>query len=199
MARSALLSNQFSPLYDAASGGHHLTPRLVGFIRLVVILCVLRYLDCRPVVKLRSANIAAHFTSPRGGVLLHGQRLRRALCCDIWVLGSPQGPVLLNIAAHTSAVGLGMFGSWGLPSNLGCLTSSVLRYLVFRPPPGPVSANIAAQYSWSRISGSSGARLPACSTRLGERRKATGGTCASAVTANCARNSYRIMIGCNEN
>gem|GEM_PF-4637050 len=61
-ARSALLSNQFPPLYDAASGGHHLTltPRLVGFIRLVVILCVLRYLGCRPVVKLHSANIAAH-------------------------------------------------------------------------------------------------------------------------------------------
>ena len=41
VARSALLSNQFPPLYDAASGGHHLalTPRLVGFIRLVVILC----------------------------------------------------------------------------------------------------------------------------------------------------------------
>ena len=159
VARSALLSNQFPPLYDAASGGHHLTPRLVGFIRLVVILCVLRYLGCRPVVKLHSANIAA----------------------------------------HTSAVGLGMFGSWGLPSNLGCLTSSVLRYLVFRPPPGPVSANIAAQYSWSRISGSSGARLPACPTRLGERRKATGATCASAVTANCVRNSHHIMILCNEN
>ena len=87
----------------------------------------------------------------------------------------------------------------GLPSNPTCLTSSVLRYLVFRPPPGPVSANIAAQYSWSRISGSSGVRLPAWFTRLGERRKATGGTCASAVTANCARNSHYIMIGCNEN
>ena len=61
-ARSALLSNQFPPLYDAASGGHHLTPRLVGFIRLVVILCVLRYLGCRPVVKLHSANIAAHIS-----------------------------------------------------------------------------------------------------------------------------------------
>ena len=72
VARSALLSNQFPPLYDAASGGHHLTPRLVGFIRLVVILCVLRYLGCRPVVKLHSANIAAHFTSPRGGVLFMG-------------------------------------------------------------------------------------------------------------------------------
>ena len=100
VARSALLSDQFPPLYDAASGGHHLTPRLVGFIRLVVILCVLRYLGCRPVVKLHSANIAAHFTSPHGGVLLHGQRLRWALCCDIWVLGSPQGPVLPNIVAH---------------------------------------------------------------------------------------------------
>ena len=47
VARRALLSNQFPPLYDAASGGPHhltLTPRLVGFIRLVVILCVLRYL-----------------------------------------------------------------------------------------------------------------------------------------------------------
>ena len=62
VARSALLSNQFPPLYDAASGGHHLTPRLVGFIRLVVILCVLRYLGCRPVVKLHSANIAAHIS-----------------------------------------------------------------------------------------------------------------------------------------
>ena len=74
VARSALLSNQFPPLYDAASGGHHLalTPRLVGFIRLVVILCVLRYLGCRPVVKLHLANIAAHFTSPRGGVLFMG-------------------------------------------------------------------------------------------------------------------------------
>ena len=113
--------------------------------------------------------------------------------------GFAPGLVLLNIAAHTPAAGLGMSGSWALPSDLGCLTSTVLRYLVFRPPPGPVSANIAAQYSWSRISGSSGARLPACSTRLGERRKATGGTCASAVTANCVRNSHHIMIGCNEN
>ena len=104
VARSALLSNQFPPLYDAASGGHHLalTPRLVGFIRLVVILCVLRYLGCRPVVKLHSANIAAHFTSPRGGVLLYGRRLRRALCCDIWVLGSPQGS-FCSISQHTSS------------------------------------------------------------------------------------------------
>ena len=65
MARSALLSNQLPPLYDAASGGPHhltLTLRLVGFIRLVVILCVLRYLGCRPVVKLHSANIAAHIS-----------------------------------------------------------------------------------------------------------------------------------------
>ena len=38
-------------------------------------------------------------------------------------------------------------------SDLGCLTSSVLRYLVFRPPPGPVSANIAAQYPRLRIPG----------------------------------------------
>ena len=94
---------------------------------------------------------------------------------------------------------VGVLGGRGFPSAPACLTSSVLRYLVFRPPPGPVSANIAAQYSWSRISGSSGARLPACPTRLGERRKATGGTCASAVTANCVRNSHHIMIGCNEN
>ena len=199
MARSALLSNQFSPLYDAASGGHHLTPRLVGFIRLVVILCVLRYLGCRPVVKLHSANIAAHFTSPRGGVLFYGLRPVSGTVLRYLDFGFAPGLVLLNIAAHTPAAGLGMSGSWALPSDLGCLTSTVLRYLVFRPPPGPVSANIAAQYSWSRISGSSGARLPAWFTRLGERRKATGGTCASAVTANCARNSYRIMIGCNEN
>ena len=64
-AQGALLSNQFPPLYDAASGGPHhltLTLRLVGFIRLVVILCVLRYLGCRPVVKLHSANIAAHIS-----------------------------------------------------------------------------------------------------------------------------------------
>ena len=86
-----------------------------------------------------------------------------------------------------------------LASSSGRLTSSVLRYLDFGLPPGPVLLNIAAQYSWPRISGSSGTRLPACPTRLGERRKATGGTCASAVTANCARNSHRIMIGCNEN
>ena len=116
--------------------------------------------------------------------------------CLFWAWIRPLG---CDIAAHTSAVGLGMSGSWALPSDLGRLTSTVLRYLVFRPPPGPVSANIAAQYSWSRISGSSGARLPACSTRLGERRKATGATCASPVTANCVRNSHHIMIGCNEN
>ena len=85
-AQDVLLSNQFPPpLYDAASGGHHLTLtlRLVGFIRLVVILYVLRYLGCRPVVKLHSANIAAHFTSPHDGVLFYGQCLRWALCCDI--------------------------------------------------------------------------------------------------------------------
>ena len=64
-AQDVLLSNQLPPLYDAASGGPHhltLTLRLVGFIRLVVILCVLRYLGCRPVVKLHSANIAAHIS-----------------------------------------------------------------------------------------------------------------------------------------
>ena len=186
-------------------------------------------------MKLHSANIAARFTSPRGGVLLHGRSLRLALCCDIWILGRLQGS-FCSISQHTSSGGVGSPVQPGLsdkycaailpvlgldsasrvryrsthpgrgarhgrelPSNLGCLTSSVLRYLVFRPPPGPVSANIAAQYSWSRISGASGARLPACSTRLGERRKATGGTCTSAVTANCARNSHYIMIGCNEN
>ena len=68
VAQDVLLSNQFPPLYDAASGGPHhltLTLRLVGFIRLVVILCVLRYLGCRPVVKLHSANIAAHIFKVR--------------------------------------------------------------------------------------------------------------------------------------
>ena len=192
MARSALLSNQFPLLYDAASGGHHLTPRLVGFIRLVVILCVLRYLGCRPVVKLHSANIAAHFTSPRGGVLFMGG-VCVGHCAAISGFWAASRARFVQYRSTHLPVG------WDLPSNLGCLTSTVLRYLVFRPPPGPVSANIAAQYSWSRISGSSGARLPACPTRLGERHKATGGTCASAVTANCARNSHYIMIGCNEN
>ena len=108
-ARRALLSNQFPPLYDAASGGPHhltLTPRLVGFIRLVVILCVLRYLGCRPVVKLHSANIAAHFTSPHGGVLFYGWRLHRALCCDIWILGRLQG-LFCSISQHTSSGGAG--------------------------------------------------------------------------------------------
>ena len=137
MARSVLLSNQFPPLYDAASGGHHLTlaPRLVGFIRLVVILCVLRYLGCRPVVKLHSANIAAHFTSPRGGVLLHGQRLRWALCCDIWVLGSPQGS-FCSISQHTSSGAAGSPVQPGLSDKycaallpvLGLDSASRVRY-----------------------------------------------------------------------
>ena len=102
-AQDVLLSNQLPPLYDAASGGPHhltLTPRLVGFIRLVVILCVLRYLGCRPVVKLHSANIAAHFTSPRGGVLLHGRSLRSGTVLRYLDFGPPPGLVLLNIAAH---------------------------------------------------------------------------------------------------
>ena len=106
-AQDVLLSNQLPPLYDAASGEPHhltLTLRLVGFIRLVVILCVLRYLGCRPVVKLHSANIAAHFTSPRDGVLFYGRR--RALCCDIWVLGRIQGP-FCSISQHTSSGGAG--------------------------------------------------------------------------------------------
>ena len=60
VAQDVLLSNQFPLLYDAASGGHHLTPRLVGFIRLVVILCVLRYLGFGFAPGLVLLNIAAH-------------------------------------------------------------------------------------------------------------------------------------------
>jgi len=43
-------------------------------------------------------------------------------------------------------VGLGMPRSWGLPSDLGRLTSTVLRYLDSRHPSDPVSVNIAAHY-----------------------------------------------------
>ena len=140
MARRALLSNQFSPLYDAASGGHHLTltPRLVGFIRLVVILCVLRYLGCRPVVKLHSANIAAH-TPPhpvRGCFCMGGVCVWHcAAISGFWV--RPRARFAQYRSTHLPV-------RRGLPSNPTCLTSSVLRYLGFRPPPGPVSANIAA-------------------------------------------------------
>lgn len=125
VARSALLSNQFPPLYDAASGGHHLTPRLVGFIRLVVILCVLRYLGCRPVVKLRSANIAAHFTSPRGGVLLHGRRPVSGTVLRYLGFGFAPGPCFAQYRSTHLPV------RRGLPSNPTCLTSSVLRYCLF--------------------------------------------------------------------
>ena len=100
-AQDVLLSNQFPSLYDAASGGHHLTltPRLVGFIRLVVILCVLRYLGCRPVVKLHSANIAAHI-SVMGCFFMGGACV--GYCAAISrFLGHLQGP-FCSISQHTT-------------------------------------------------------------------------------------------------
>lgn len=124
VARSALLSNQFPLLYDAASGGHHLTPRLVGFIRLVVILCVLRYLGCRPVAKLHSANIAAHFTSPRGGVLFMGG-VCVGHCAAISGFWAASRVHFVQYRSTHLPV------RRGLPSNPTCLTSSVLRYCLF--------------------------------------------------------------------
>ena len=153
---------------------------------------VLRYLDFWAVSRARFARYRS--THLQGEVGFHVRpSLSDKYCAAILpVLGLDSASRVRYRSTHLQV-------GRGLPSNQGCLTSSVLRYLDSRHPSDPVSANIAAQYSWPRISGASGTRLPACPTRLGERRKATGDTCASSVTANCARNSHHIMIGCNEN
>ena len=107
VARSVLLSNQFPPLYDAASGGHHLTlaPRLVGFIRLVVIVCAAIFgLQAGCEASFGQYRSTLHLTPWWGA--FYGRRLRRALCCDIWVLGRLQGS-FCSISQHTSSGGEG--------------------------------------------------------------------------------------------
>ena len=106
---------------------------------------VLRYLDSRPVSGPVSFNIAAHIF--RWGGISRPTRLSDKYCAAILpVLGLDPASGVRYRSTHLPV-------GQGLPSDPGCLTSSVLRYLDFRPPPGPVSFNIAAQYSRLRIPG----------------------------------------------
>ena len=138
-AQDVLLSNQLPPLYDAASGGPHhltLTLRLVGFIRLVVILCVLRYLGCRPVVKLHSANIAAHISPhPVMRCFFMGGVGHCAAISGFWAASRAR---FARYRSTHLQVGR------GLPSGLACLTSTVLRYLTREAESKPKTGNIAA-------------------------------------------------------
>ena len=101
VAQSALLSNQFPPLYDAASGGHHLTlaPCLVGFIRLVVIVCAAIFgLQAGCEASFGQYRSTLHLTPWWGAFVWAASASGTVL--RYLDFGFAPGLVLLNIAAH---------------------------------------------------------------------------------------------------
>ena len=155
---------------------------------------MLRYLGCRPVVKLHSANIAAHI-SPHpvmGCYFMGGVGHCAAL---LSVLGSDWAS---GVRYRSTVPGSGAGDAVGWPSSVqpGSSDKYCAAISGFLGLLQGLFCSISQHTT--RGPGSQG-RAGCCPTRLGERRKATGATCASPVTANCARNSRHIMIGCNEN